>query len=686
MDELGAAALYGSYQGCSCMGQLKQENRFLTITDFSLGKDTFVISALEGSESVSGLFEFQLDVLSENLEISPDKIVGKAVTATVHTDEPRYFNGFVKSFTFGEISAHNHRQYRIVMVPWLWFLDKSQDCRIFQKKTTKEIVEAVFSQAGFSDFDFKAAGGQVREYCVQYNETNFEFVSRLLEEDGIAYYFTHSKDKHQLILVDKPNAYEEVAQTDLEFSKGNMPNSQITAWERVAEFRKGQWTLNDYNFLEPTKDLKASSNSRSAYANNSKFEHYEYPGFYDPGIGKDIVKIRLEAEESLRETVHGASDCSSFYAGGKFSMAKHDTATEHGGYILVGVNHQATDTSFFTGEEGESGYDNDFICIPEDVPFRPQPVHQKPYMKGPQSALVVGPSGEEIYIDEYSRIKVQFFWDREGKNDENSTCFIRVMQSLAGSQWGTSFIPRIGQEVIVNFLDGDPDRPLVTGAVYNAKNKPVYEAKTQSGIKTRSTKGGNAQNYNELRFEDKKGSEQVYIHAEKDFDSHVENNQSLTVENDRSKDIGNDESYSVGANRSKDIGGNQTETIGKDKSTRVKGNHVENVGKNMTINIDKDKNTSVSGNHVESVGKNMTINIEKDLRETVSGSYVERVTKDSSHSAKTITFKADKQITLQTGSAKIVMKSNGDITISGKNINVKGSGNVVLKGSKVTSN
>lgn len=652
------------------MGQITQEHRLISISDFSLGKDTFVITSLSGIEYISGLFEYELELYSDNHQITPEKIVGKSATVTIQNDHRRCFNGYISSFTFGEVGPHNYRRYRMTMVPWLWFLTRTQNCRIFQEKNTKQIVTEVFNSLGFTDFEFKASGGKSREYCVQYHESDFHFVSRLLEEDGIAYYFQHTDGQHKLILVDQLNAYEEVKETNLEYSKGNMPNTQIHQWEHFHKFKKGQWTLDDYNFKEPKKDLKTSTKSKSTFANNAKFEHYEYASLYDFSAGNELVKIRLEAEETLRDLVEGASDCSSFYAGGKFKLAKHDTAAERDNYILVSVRHHITDASFFSGQEGQPEYHNEFVCIPASIHFRPQPIHEKPLMKGPQSAIVVGPAGEEIYIDEHCRIKVQFYWDRQGKNDENSTCFIRVVQSWAGNQWGASFIPRIGHEVIVNFLDGDPDRPLVTGSVYNGWNKPVYSSKTQSGIKSRSTKGGTAQNYNEFRFEDKKGGEQVYLHAEKDFDTHVENDQSLTVEANRNKMVGKNETYEIKEDRNKTIGGNQTESIAK----------------NMTFSVGKNISIDIGENHTETVGKNMTITVDKDLQESVSGKYTEKVTKEYALSAKTITLQADDQITLKTGSASIIMKKNGDITISGKNINVKGSGNVVLKGSKVTSN
>jgi type VI secretion system secreted protein VgrG len=668
------------------MSQFSQDNRLLSISDFSLGKDTFLLTSFRGTEFISGLFEFQIDVLSENHEIDPNKIVGRAVTVTVNNDQKRKVNGFIKSFTFGEVKGDSVREYRMVMVPWLWFLTQTNDHRIFQEKNTKEIVSQIFSDLGFADFDFRAAGGTKREYCVQHNETDFNFISRLLAEDGIAYFFEHSDKKHKLILVDQANAYAEVPETNLEYSKGTTPNSQITGWEHVYLFKKGKWSLNDYNFKEPKKDLNVSTKTKSQFAKNDAYEHYEYPGFYDTGIGSDLVKIRLDAEETHRNSVKGTSDCSSFFAGGKFKVAKHAVSSEKGSYLLASVTHKAIDSSYFPAQEAVSGYTNEFICIPADVHFRPQNEYLKPVMKGPQSAVVVGPAGEEIYIDEFGRIKVQFIWDREGKKDEHSSCYLRVVQTWAGNQWGSSFIPRIGHEVIVNFLDGDPDRPLVTGSVYNGWNKPTYPSKTQSGIKTRSTKEGTPQNYNELRFEDKKGDEQILIHAEKNFDTEVEHDQTLTVDNDRTKTVKHDENSTIKHDRNKTVENNQTETIGKNKTIDVGDNHAETIGKNMTLSVGKNISIDITDNHTETVGKNMTIGVTKDLRETVEGKYTETVTKEYALSAKTITMTADDQITLKTGSASIVMKSNGDITISGANINVKGSGNVVIKGSKITNN
>lgn len=653
------------------MGNLTQENRFLSISS-PLPKDELLLWSIDGTESISDLFEFRIEVLSKNHALKPEQLIGKTVTATIQNEQKRSFNGYVSEFVYGEVKADNLRVYRLTLVPWLWFLTKIVDNRVFQNLSTKDIVTQVFNQRGFKDFDYRASGNEAkREYCIQYNESDFEFVSRLLEEDGIAYFFEQKDESHRMVIVDAQNAYQPCKETDLTYSKGNQPDSQISRWEHLYEFRKGKWSLNDYDFVEPGKSQLKTTASTSKFANTKKYEHYGYLPYYDfAGIG-DLTKKRIEAEEAPLDTIAGSGDCSSFYAGGKFNLKKHAVKQEQGEYILITLHHRASDDSYLAGNEATSEYLNDFTCIPERVHYRPPLRRQKPFMQGPQSATVVGPAGEEIYTDEYGRIKVQFHWDREGKRDENSSCFIRVMQPWAGSGWGTSFIPRIGMEVVVDFFEGDPDRPIVTGSVYNGDNRPPFDVKTQSGIRTRSSKEGSTANFNELRFEDSKGAEQIFIHAELNMDTEVENDESLLVENDRTKTINHDENSSIKNDRNKSVGNNQTETIGQDKTIDVGNNHRESIG--------KDKSVDVVGDHTETIGKNMSITIRENLSEDAG---------------RKIDITAGDQIVLKTGSASITMKSNGDITISGANIAVKGSGkidvkasgNVSIKGSKVSTN
>lgn len=650
---------------------LTQDNRLLSISS-PLGKDELLLTSFEGTESISGLFEYQIEVLSNNHSLSPEQLIGKSVTITIHNEQLRTFNGYISQFVYGEVKADNLRVYQLTMVPWLWFLSKISNHRIFQNKPTRQIVTQIFQEAGFKDFDYKATGNETnREYCVQYRESDFDFVSRLLEEDGISYYFEQVKDRHVMHIVDAQNAFQTCRETDLGYSKGNQPNTQINRWQHRYKFHKGRWTLNDYDFIFPTKSQLKSTASTSNLANIKNYEHYEYRPYYDFAGINDLTKKRIEAEEAPMDTIEGSSDCSSFYAGGKFHLEKHVVKQEQGSYIIIAITHRASDESYLAGNGAGSKYLNDFVCIPDNVHYRPPFTRQKPCMQGPQSATVVGPKGEEIYIDEYGRIKIQFHWDREGNNTENSSCFIRVMQPWAGTGWGTSFIPRIGMEVVVNFFDGDPDRPIVTGSVYNGDNKPPFASKTQSGIKTRSSKGGNNNNFNEFRFDDDKGSEQIYLHAEKDLDTRVENNETLKVDVNRTKTVGNDENSNIGNDRNKTVSKNQSESIGENKTIDVGSNHSETIAKDKALDIGAD--------HTESIGKNMSISIGENLSE---------------NAGKKIDINAGDQIILKTGAASITMKSNGDIVIKGRNISLQGSGkinikassSVIIKGSKVSTN
>lgn len=628
------------------MDPFTQEHRLLSITDFGLGTDTFVVTQLAGVEFVSRPFELEVELLCADLSVDPNAVVGQAAGIVLNLEHGRAFHGVVSRLQFGEMGPHNHRTYQVTLVPWLALLSNSCKCRIFQNQTTKDIVSQIFDEYGLGAYRYLAAPGAVREYCVQFNESDFTFVSRLLEEEGASYWFEHTPTAHTLVIADDNSQFKTVAETELEHSLGGMPNTQITAWQRNHEYRKGVWTLNDYDPAKPAQNLLASCKAPAGFAKNGAFEHYQYPGFYDVNSGRALTQMRLDAEQARRNLVVGASDCASFGAGGRFNLARHDTASEQGDYLLLSVRHFIKDSSFYTGQEGDTQYRNQFEALPAGIALRPQRLHPKPQVAGPQSALVVGPAGEEIYTDEQRRIKIQFHWDRDGQRNENSSCFVRVMQSWAGDQWGSAFIPRIGHEVIVSFLDGDLDRPLVTGSVYNGRNRPVFDTNAQSGVRSRSTKGGGAANFNEFRFDDKLGAEEVYLHAERDLNTVVENDQSLHVQRDRSKRVDRDERYVIGGDRTKEITGAQRETV----------------------------------------GKSMELDVAADLTETVGGDHQETVTGGLTQKARTIVLDAADKITLKVGAASLTMSSNGNITLKGATIKVTASGNVILTGQKVLAN
>ena len=398
------------------MDQYTQANRLISL-ETPLGEDKLLLTAFNGGEHISEPFEFQLAALSNDLALKPDSLIGKEVTVTIRGSTKKFFHGFINTLTIGEIQSHNMREYRMTLVPWLWFLSRTENRRIFQNKKTSEIVKIIFEDLGFKDFEFKLQGAQpAREYCVQYGESDLNFISRLLEEEGFAYYFKHSEKKHTLVIVDQKGAYEKCTDKALTYSRGTTPDNEINRWLHDYEFRTGAWTLNDYNFKEPNKSQLAESLTRSKFTNNKNYKHYDYPGVYDFPSGRDLAKMRMEAEEVAINTISGSSTCIGFFAGGLFNVDKHEAKDERGDFLLASVTHSAQDSSYFAGEDGGSHYKNDFTCIPADVHYRPLLRHPKPAMRGPQSALVTGPQGEEIYIDEYGRIKVQFIWDREGHN------------------------------------------------------------------------------------------------------------------------------------------------------------------------------------------------------------------------------------------------------------------------------
>ncbi|MFQ5652291.1 MAG: type VI secretion system Vgr family protein [bacterium] len=645
-----------------------QETRFITI-DTPLGPDVLLLKSLNGNEAISSLFNFKLELLSEDPSVSYDDIVGQNVTLTIRMIDgsERYFNGFISKFSQSG-SDENFTYYSAEMVPWLWFLTLTSDCRIFQNMTAPEIIEKVFSDAGFSDFKNELQGSfRKRVYCVQYRETDFNFVSRLMEEEGIYYFFEHEQGKHTLVMgnstsVHQPCPGQEEARYQTS-GDGFLEEDTINGWEIQKEVRPGKYALTDYNFEMPSTSLAANISS------NGKHEIYDYPGEYSQkSEGDSLVKVRLEEEETPTLVVRGSSTCRAFATGFRFDLFDHYREDMNTSYVLTSINHSANETSYASGGggEGDLAYFNHFTCIPADVPFRPARMTPKPLVQGPQTAVIVGPGGEEIWVDKYGRVKVQFHWDREGKKDENSSCWIRVAQHWAGKQWGTMFIPRIGQEVIIDFLEGDPDRPIITGRVYNAEQMPPYELpaeQTKSTIKTRSSKGGSPDNFNEIRFEDKKGEEQLFIHAEKNQDIEVENDETHWVGNDRTKTIDRDETSHIKRDRTETVDRHETITIGE--------NRTEKVGKDETITIDNDRTEQVKNNETVKVDSNRSHTIGKN---------------DDLDVGKVLSITAGDQINIKTGSASIVMKSNGDITISGKKITIKGSGNVIIKGKKILEN
>src|SRR5208282_5316921 len=609
------------------MSTYTQAERTLSVTS-PLGANVLLLQGFSGTESISRLFSYQLELASENDAITPQNIVGKSVTWSVsRIDEaPRYFNGFVCRFIAGAVNRRGLRTYRAEVVPWPWFLTRSTNCRIFQNQSTREIIETVFGDFGFNDFEFDLKGSYAkREYCVQYRETAFNFVSRLMEHEGIFYFFRHEDGKHTLVMADRFSAYQDCPENHVEYSPDSLAPNHITRWEHQYEFRSGKWTRTDYNFQMPSNRLLTSTGTMINLPDAKKYEIFDYPGeYFLEAEGEPVTKVRMEEEEVGFDVATGSSQCCTFTPCGKFTLEGHGVAAENSTYVITSIQHSATESSYGSSAAGSS-YSNVFTCIPASVTFRPSRTTPKPMVQGPQTAVVTGPPGEEIYVDKYGRVKVQFFWDRKGKKDEKSSCWIRVSQEVAGKGFGAMVIPRMGQEVIVDFLEGDPDRPLITGRVYNAEQMPPYglpDQKVVSGTKSKTYKGSG---YNEMIFNDTPGKELIRVHGQYDQDSTINHDLREHVGNNRSRDVAVDETISIGSNQSSTIGSNRTEKVGSNENITIGANRTESVGANESISIGASKTVSVAASHTETVGASMSNSVGSTLTETVAINYAETV-------------------------------------------------------------
>ncbi len=671
------------------MAKFSQAKRPMRI-DTTLGEDVLLLQGITGEEGVSTPFDFTLELLSENASIDGKKLLRTPATVTLELagGAKRVLHGLISRFVqLGR--GEELTSYRAEFVPWLWFLSLSSDCKIFQNLSVLEIVEQVFKAQGFSDFQIKCTKSYAkREFCVQYRETHLSFVSRLIEEEGIFYFFEHSKDKHVLTLADANSAVKPCpgqATARMAVTPGAWQEEDVvTTFQHEDAVHTEKITLRDYDYLQPSLQLESS------VAGKGKGEAYDYPGsFAKLDEGERYARLSLEGHETWAQVVRGASTCRAFQSGTRFDLKEHYRADANQTYMLVNVRHAAR-TAYGPSESEPLKYQNSFVAIPYSVPFRPPRTNHRPVVRGSQTAVVVGKSGEEIWTDNHGRVKVQFHWDRNGKKNEDSSCWVRVATSWAGKNWGIVQIPRMGQEVIVDFLEGDPDRPIITGRVYNAEQTPPYTLpgdQTQSGVKSRSSKGGGTDNFNEIRFEDKKGSEQIVIHAEKD--------EQIDVEHDETVKIGNDRTESVGANESITIAKNRTESVGGDESISVSGSRTESVTKDESVSIDgnrslsvsKDERIDVTGKRADSVGKNEDITIGENRTQNVGKN-------DTLSVGKNLAIDAADSVTIKTGDASISMKKNGDIKIKGKDISIEASGkiqikassDVNIKGSKVTNN
>ena len=583
-----------------------QDNLLFTVTT-PLGDNKLLFKSLQGEEYLSNLFHFQLEMLSESKQLNFDDIIGQALTVEVQfaPEHRRYFHGIVTRFVQAGTDAR-FTIYHAEVRPWLWLLTLTKNCRIFQKLAVPDIIRKVFSDLGFSDYRFaliKPGGYEKRDYCVQYEETAFNFVSRLMEDEGLFYFFEHQADRHILVIADDLGAHKPCPGIPkaryLQVTNETQPENAITNCYFTQQLTTGQYAIDDFNFETPALDLKTSVDSETY-----PMRIYEYSaGFLNRGQGEQKVKCRLEGCTAEQQLLEGQGHCFSFISGYKFTLVNHPRQDFNKDYVLQWLSHSLSLTH----------YTNAFQAFPAHFSFRAPITTPKPKIISPQTAIVTGPPSEEIYSDQYGRIKVQFHWDQEGQYDDKSSCWIRVSQISAGQGWGNLWIPRIGQEVVVSFENGDPDKPLVIGNVYNGQQQPPYQLpaqQTRSSIKSNSSKGGGG--FNEIRFEDKAGQEELFVHAQKDFNQVVKNDKSISIGRHLMEQIKGAVTSLVIGQLTKTVVGNITKLFKANVQKTVLGSET-----NMTA---LDLNQEVGGNYVLKVKGDVTI--EASGKVTIKGAEI----------------------------------------------------------------
>jgi type VI secretion system secreted protein VgrG len=674
-----------------------QAGRPFTVTT-PLGADKLLLESFTGEEGVSVPFHFTLDMVSKVNNVSADALVRQPISINMELSDgsSRVIHGRVSRFVqLG--SADGLTSYRAEMVPWLWFLSLSSDCRIFQKLSAVEIIKKIFDENGYPDYKVSCIKSYPkREYCVQYRESHLDFVSRLMEEEGIFYFFEHSGSKHTLIVADAASAVKASITSRAKMAsagKDKATDDVLDLVELETRAQTGKVVLADYNPATPSTQLRSTASGKH------KEEVYDYPGnFLVRDEGDRYARIRLEEREAMQVVVRGEGSVRGLQSGSKFDLVGHYRSDLNKPYLILRVSHSGSVGSYHAGSDAEATYRSRFIGIPADVPYHPPHATPKPRVLGSQTAVVVGKSGEEIDVDPNGQVIVQFHWDRKGAKDDKSSCRVRVSSTWAGKGWGFIQIPRIGQEVIVDFLEGDPDRPIITGRVYNAEQVPPYTLPahdTQSGVKSRSSKGGASDNFNEIRFEDLKGSEEVYIHAEKDKKEVVEHDNTEEIGNDEKIKVGHDQSVVVENDQSVSVAKNRTRSVGESESVSIGKNRTEDVGENETVSVGKIRKHDVTDDDKLTVGGKRTTSVTKD--DTLSVTENRSVTigkNDKLDVGKKLIVSAGDEISFTSGQASITLKKDGTIEIKGKDVKIEGSGkinvkassDVVLKGSKVTAN
>jgi type VI secretion system secreted protein VgrG len=613
--------------------------------------------AFTGREELSRPFRYEVRMIGfagdpSKGAVNPDSVLGKSLTVTLQNPNgvgsgPRHFNGIVTEFAHTGFSDRHHEYYAVIR-PAFWLLTQRSDCRIFQKKSSDAIFSEVCQHAGGVEHRLALSGTyQPLEQRIQYHETDFDFVSRLLEHEGIYYYFEHKKGQHVMVLVDdtaKLTHVDDYEKISYQPAASGAVRDRLMTWASSKAFRPASYATRSYNFETPSSIVSGASQV-AGRDNPSRYEIFEYapdPDVLDASKADSLAKVRAQRMQSSQTVIKASGDAAGLAAGRVFTLTDHPVASVNKKYVVL-----ATEVTIEADEQKAGAGGNtralsiEVELLDAQQPYRPERLTPKPRIQGTQTAKVAGGTAHDVATDKYGRAIVQFYWDRA----QTPSAFARVAQGWAGQGWGSQQLPRVGQEVVVSFLDGDPDSPIIIGSVYNAEQMPPYtlpDQKTRSGLKSRSLANGTAENFNEIRFEDKKGEEEVYIHAEKNLQVVVENNQTITIgavkkdKGDRSVSIQNDDTLSVG----------------QDRKVTVTRNLETTVTENETRTVKKGRSTTVTEDDVADIKKKFTLT-------------------------------AGDEISLTVGAAKIVMKKDGTIEISGKEVKLNGSAKAEVSSAEI---
>jgi type VI secretion system secreted protein VgrG len=675
------------------MEDFTQDNRPISIST-DLGKDKLLLTHFTYEEQFNQCFSINAFVQSEDMTLSLDSLIGTQASISMITGQGgrrRYFHGVIDEVTqTGRVPGL--ADYTLTLVPWFALLRRTSDAKIFQHKSVPDIVKEVLESNSCPQAEFKIMEGDYPklEFCVQYLEDSHSFVCRLLERAGIAWYFRHEENRHTLVLTDSvvrhtsADGYEAIPYR--ETSEQGDVTECIHGWEYRGSERTGIWAHTDFDFTNPHVVasqvpggvLAAKKLEKLPHTAHGQRKWFDYPGGYtDTERGTALATVRLEALQAFHRMGSGHATAMGLTMGALFKLEEHPRKDQNREYLITRVDIDYDAGAFSSDQAEGTGFKCTFDALDTKIPFRPALSIDPPRIHGPQTAIVTGPTGgqikneEEIYTDEYGRVKVHFHWDRHLDYDHNSSCWVRVAQVWAGQGWGGMHIPRIGQEVIVEFLNGDPDYPIITGRVYNKQAMPPYrlpDKRNVSGLRSKTNPGGAAPvNFNEIYMDDTKGEELLHIQAEKD--------RSILVKHDNEEDVGNDETITIGHDRTKHVKANET--------TNVDGNRTEEVGKNETITIQANRTEEVKKNEDITIGENRTEQVGKNEEVQIGKNRTHQIKEvDKLEVGKKLLVDVGDEIVIRTGKASIIMRKNGFIELSGVDISVIGKGEIILKATK----